>query len=166
MVVNIVTYAPPWMLALPGLRFRQALPFTQASTAFTYIAPGGGIVGMAGSFGLLRAWGFRSHEVARAGRDHRDLEPALEPPAAGYRRHAAEHRGRPDAVLTTAAVVGAVVFTVAVGILALVLWTDRLARSVGELAERVVNRMLRIVRSGRSRLAGRVRALPRRTPSG
>jgi len=25
-------------------------PFTQASTAFTYIAPGGGIVGMAGSY--------------------------------------------------------------------------------------------------------------------
>ena len=65
-VLNIVTFAPPWMIALPGLRFRQALPFTQASTAFTYIAPGGGIVGMAGSYGLLRAWGFGSNEVARA----------------------------------------------------------------------------------------------------
>src|SRR6187431_2330597 len=65
-VLNIVTYAPPWMLALPGLRFRQALPFTQASTAFTYIAPGGGIVGMAGSYGLLRMWGFASNDVARA----------------------------------------------------------------------------------------------------
>ena len=59
-VLNIVTYAPPWMLALPGLPFRQALPFTQASTAFTYIAPGGGLVGMAGSFGLLREIG-RAH---------------------------------------------------------------------------------------------------------
>ncbi len=65
-LLNVVTYAPPWMLALPGLRFRQALPFTQASTAFTYIAPGGGLVGMAGSYGLLRAWGFESAEVARA----------------------------------------------------------------------------------------------------
>ena len=65
-VVNVVTYAPPWMLALPGLRFRQALPFTQASTALTYVAPGGGIVGMAGSYGLLRTWGFGSAEVARA----------------------------------------------------------------------------------------------------
>ena len=44
--LNIVTYAPPWMIALPGLPFRQALPFTQASTAFTYIAPGGAIVFM------------------------------------------------------------------------------------------------------------------------
>ena len=64
--LNVVTYAPPWMVALPGLRFRQALPFTQASTAFTYVAPGGGIVGMAGSYGLLRTWGFGSSEVARA----------------------------------------------------------------------------------------------------
>ena len=65
-VVNVITYAPPWMIALPGLRFRQALPFTQASTALTYVAPGGGIVGMAGSYGLLRMWGFGSSDVARA----------------------------------------------------------------------------------------------------
>ena len=63
---NVVTYAPPWMIALPGLRFRQAIPFTQASTAFTYIAPGGGLVGMAGSYGLLRTWGFAPNDVARA----------------------------------------------------------------------------------------------------
>ena len=44
--------------------------------------------------------------------------------------------GGRDAVLTTAAVVGGVVFTVAVGVLALVLWSDALARSVGELAAR------------------------------
>ena len=65
-VLNVVTFAPPWMITLPGLRFVQALLFTQASTAFTYIAPGGGIVGMAGSYGLLRTWGFGSSEVARA----------------------------------------------------------------------------------------------------
>ena len=38
-ILNIVTYAPPWMLALPGLRFRQALPFTQASTAYLRVMP-------------------------------------------------------------------------------------------------------------------------------
>ncbi len=131
MIVNIVTYAPPWMLALPGLPFRQALPFTQASTAFTYIAPGGGIVGMAGSFGLLRAWGFGSHEVARAVAITgiwNQLSNLLLPVIAVT---LLSIEGGRDAVLTTAAVVGAVVFTVAVGVLALVLWTDSLARSVG-----------------------------------
>ena len=55
-VINIVTFAPPWMIALPGLRFRQALPFTQASTAFTYIAQGGVIVGKPVSYGQHSKW--------------------------------------------------------------------------------------------------------------
>ena len=57
------SHAPPWMIALPGLRFRQALPFTQASTALTCVA-GGGLVGMAGSYGAARL-GLRLGEVAR-----------------------------------------------------------------------------------------------------
>ena len=40
-IVNLATYAPPWQAALPGLRFRQAFVVTQASTASTYVAPGG-----------------------------------------------------------------------------------------------------------------------------
>ena len=147
-VLNIVTFAPPWMLALPGLAFRQALPFTQASTAFTYIAPGGGLVGMAGSFGLLRAWGFESGEVARAVAITgiwNQLSNLLLPVVAVT---LLSIEGGQDALLTTAAVVGAVVFTVAVGALALILWTDGLAESVGALAERFVNRVLRTVRRG------------------
>ena len=105
-VLNIVTYAPPWMLALPGLSFRHALPFTQASTALTYVAPGGGLVGMAGSYGLLRTWGFESGEVARAvtltGVWNQLANLLL--PVVGVLLLAIE--GDRDAVLTTAAVVG------------------------------------------------------------
>jgi uncharacterized protein (TIRG00374 family) len=146
-VFNIVTYAPPWMLALPGLRFRQALPFTQASTAFTYIAPGGGIVGMAGSYGLLRMWGFASNDVARAvtvtgiwNQLANLLLPVIAVMLLGI-----EGDDR-SAFLTTVALVGAAVFTVAVGLLAIVLWADSFARAVGDLAERVVSRLLRVVR--------------------
>ena len=32
-ILNLVTFAPPWMAALPGLHFRQAFVVTQASTA-------------------------------------------------------------------------------------------------------------------------------------
>ena len=145
-VLNIVTFAPPWMIALPGLRFRQALPFTQASTAFTYIAPGGGIVGMAGSYGLLRAWGFASNDVARAvtvtgiwNQLANLLLPVVAVMLLGI-------EGSRDAFLTTVAVVGGAVFTVVVGALALVLWTDSFARAVGSLAQRVVTRLLALVR--------------------
>jgi hypothetical protein len=37
--LNVFTFAPPWMAALPGLRFLPALTVTQASTAGTYLAP-------------------------------------------------------------------------------------------------------------------------------
>jgi uncharacterized membrane protein YbhN (UPF0104 family) len=148
-VLNLVTYAPPWMLALPGLRFRQALPFTQASTAFTYIAPGGGLVGMAGSYGLLRMWGFASNAVARAvtvtgiwNQLANLLLPVLAVMLLGIEGDDS------SAFLTTVALVGAAVFTVAVGLLAIVLWTDNFARAVGDLAERVVSRLLRVVRRG------------------
>src|SRR5215218_10299383 len=56
-VLNLATFAPPWMVALPGLRFRQAFVITQASTASTYLAPGGAAPGIAVSFAMLRGWG-------------------------------------------------------------------------------------------------------------
>jgi putative heme transporter len=64
--LNLATYAPPFMAALPGLGFTRAFFMTQASTASTYIAPGGAAVGMALSYGMLRRWNFRSSEVALA----------------------------------------------------------------------------------------------------
>ena len=65
-LLNLVTFAPPWMAALPGLRFVQAFVVTQASTASTYVAPGGVAVGMALSFAMLRAWGFAGSAVGLA----------------------------------------------------------------------------------------------------
>src|SRR5207247_589692 len=65
-VINLATFPPQWMAALPGLRFRQAFVVTQASTASTYLAPGGPAVGMALSFAMLRGWSFRSDEVGLA----------------------------------------------------------------------------------------------------
>ena len=145
-VVNVVTYAPPWMVALPGLRFRQALPFTQASTALTYVAPGGGLVGMAGSYGLLRIWGFGSTDVARAVTltgIWNQLANLLLPVIAVVLLSMDEQR---SALLTTVAVVGASVFAVAVVLLALVFWSDALARGIGEVCQRGLNRVLRALR--------------------
>ena len=62
--VNLVTFAPPWMVALPGLTFFQAFMVTQASTALSIVVPGGIAAGVAGSYGILRSWGFTSNGVA------------------------------------------------------------------------------------------------------
>ena len=65
-VLNMITFAPPWMAALPGLGFWSAETVTQASTASTYLAPGGPAVGIGISAAMLFAWGFRADEVALA----------------------------------------------------------------------------------------------------
>ena len=57
--INLVTFAPPWQVALPGLSFVQALTVTQASTALSIVVPGGIAAGVAGSVGVLRGWHFR-----------------------------------------------------------------------------------------------------------
>ena len=65
-LVNLSTFAPLWMAALPGLHFRQAFVVTQASTASTYIAPGGPAVGMTLSYAMLRGWAFGAGAVGLA----------------------------------------------------------------------------------------------------
>src|SRR5262249_332604 len=60
---NLATYAPPWQAALPGLSFRKAFVLTQASTASTYVLPGGAAVGLGVSYGMLRGWGFTGRPV-------------------------------------------------------------------------------------------------------
>ena len=145
---NVLTYAPPWMVALPGLGFRHALPFTQASTALTYVAPGGGIVGMAGSFGLLRTWGFPADDVARAVTVTgiwNQLANLLLPVVAVFMLTAEEEA---DTALTTVAFVGASIFAVAAVVLTLVLWSAGFAREFGNLAARVANRVLAWVHRG------------------
>ena len=57
-VLNLVTFAPPWQVALPGLSFVQALTVTQASTALSIVVPAGIAAGVAGSVAVLRSWGF------------------------------------------------------------------------------------------------------------
>jgi hypothetical protein len=45
--VNLATFGPPWMAALPGLSFLHALVMSQASTAAASVLPGGDAVGIA-----------------------------------------------------------------------------------------------------------------------
>ena len=55
--LNLVTFAPPFMVAIPGLGFLRAFTLTQASTASTYLLPGGAAVGAGIGFAMLRGWG-------------------------------------------------------------------------------------------------------------
>jgi hypothetical protein len=40
-VLNLATFPPPWMAALPGLGYREGMAMTQASTALSIVSPAG-----------------------------------------------------------------------------------------------------------------------------
>jgi uncharacterized membrane protein YbhN (UPF0104 family) len=133
-VLNIITFAPPWMVVLPGLGLRQALAMTQASTALTYVVPGGAAVGIAGSFALLRSWGFRSGPVGRAVTltgVWNQFANFTFPIVALFLLTVT---GQPGGLLVTAAFVGVAVLGVAVAALVLALWSSKLAHDLGDAA--------------------------------
>ena len=137
--LNLVTFAPPWMVTLPGLRFRQAFAMTQASTALSIVAPGGAAIGMAGSWGMLRAWGFRTAAVTRAitlTGVWNQLANLVFPVVALF---LLKVNGGETALLGTAAFIGVAVLGVVIALLVLVLYSDELAHDVGEVVARFVS---------------------------
>jgi putative heme transporter len=137
--LNVITFAPPWQVALPGLRFRSALTLTQLSTALSIVVPAGAAVGIASSYGVLRSWGFPSREIGRAVTlvSLWNQFANLSYPIIAVFLLALT--GGDSALLATAAFVGAGVLGVAVAALAAVLATDRMADDLGELSARAAN---------------------------
>lgn len=151
---NLATYAPTWMIALPNLGFRQAFVVTQASTASTYVAPGGPTVGIAVSLTMLKGWGFKPQSIARA--------TALTGvwnqlalfgfPAVALALLTLEGGANP--LLQTVALIGLACFSVFAGGFALGLSSKRVARKAGDLAARIATFLLRLIRRGPSRFNG------------
>jgi putative heme transporter len=164
-ILNVVTFAPPWMAALPGLGFRQALALTQASTALSIVSPAGAAVGMAGSYTLLRSSGFARGSVGLAvavtGAWNQFANLAF--PIVALALLTAVDERHP--ALQTAAILGVVVLVVAVGAFALALSSAGRAGAVGALVARMVNVVHRVLRrppvlwGGESLLAFRSRTL-------
>jgi len=134
--LNIATFAPPWLVLLPGLRFWPALLMTQASTALSIVVPGGAAVGIAGAYGMLRRWGFPAGSVARAVTLvslWNQLANLLYPIVALFLLVVG---GEETALLATAAFVGVAILGVVVGALVLVLYSKRAAGEIGDAAAR------------------------------
>lgn len=147
-VLNLATFAPPWMAVLPGLGFREAMAMTQASTALSIISPAGAAVGMAASYSMLRSWKFGAGEVALAvtiaGVWNQLVNLFF--PVVALALLTAE--GQDNPALRTAALVGVAVLIVAVVAFALMLSRAARARRIGKLAARLASRALRVVKRG------------------
>jgi putative heme transporter len=147
-VLNLATFAPPWMAALPGLRFLQAETVTQASTAGTYLAPGGPAVGIGLSAAMLLGWGFHADEVALAVTltGIWNQLAILSFPAVALALLTLT--GGNGTALQTIASIGLIAFLAVAAAFAAALWSSKMARRVGDLAARLANRALRLVRRG------------------
>jgi uncharacterized membrane protein YbhN (UPF0104 family) len=141
-VLNLVTFAPPWQIVLPGLRFWSALILTQISTALAMVVPGGAAVGIAGAYGVLRRWGFRSRDIGRAVTivSLWNQMANVSYPAIAVVLLAVF--GGDSPVLLTAGIVGAAVLAVAVIAVAVVVSSGRAATALGDLSARLADWVL------------------------
>jgi uncharacterized protein (TIRG00374 family) len=146
--LNIASFPPPWLVALPGSRYFQALELTQATTALSLVIPGGAAAGLAASWAMLRRWGFANREITRSmtlvSLWNQFLNLAY-PIVAVFLLTAT---GAETALLATAAFIGVGVLGVVVTGFVLVLATDRLAKDVGDIAARIVTWAKRKIRRG------------------
>jgi putative heme transporter len=147
-ILNLVTFAPPWQVALPGLSFVQAMTVTQASTALSIVVPGGVAAGVAGAYGVLRKWRFSYPEITRAvtltGLWNQFLN-LLFPIVAVF---LLTITGASTAALATVAFVGIAILGIVVAGFVLVLVNARLAKDIGDVAARVADWSLRKIRRG------------------
>ena len=145
-ILNVVTFAPPWMAALPGLSFGHAMVMSQASTAASSVMPGGDAIGMALSYSMLRRWGFRVEQVAVATAATAVWNTIANVGFAVVAVVLLALGGQSHALLTTTAAIGGVVLVVGLVAFVLALQDERNARRVGALAERLANRVLAVLR--------------------
>jgi uncharacterized membrane protein YbhN (UPF0104 family) len=138
--LNLATFAPPLMAALPGIGFRHAFVATQASTASTYVAPGGAAVGIAFMFLLLRRTGFRGQAVALAvaltGLWNQLVLLGFPALALGLLTLTGGH----NPLLKTVGVIGLALFAAALVLFGLALASDHAALRAGRLLARVTSR--------------------------
>ena len=153
-ILNVLTFAPDWMVLLPGLRFRQALEVTMASTAVANVVPAGGAVSFAISWRMFREWGFEGRSVARALILNGVTNTLLN---VGYPLIAIvllASTGEDNAFLTRAATIGAIVFVVGVGLLVAIMHSEKQALRVGRVWDSLASLLLRPVHRGPVRGSG------------
>ncbi|MDX6561326.1 MAG: putative heme transporter [Gaiellales bacterium] len=147
-LINLATFAPPWIAALPGLSFTHALVMSQASTAAAGVLPGGDAVGMGISYAMLRRWGFTVEQVTVATAATAVWNAFANVVFAVAAAALLAMSGESHPLLTTAAVVGTAAVAVAIALFAVALNDDGNARLLGGLTQRVWNRVARVLRRG------------------
>jgi uncharacterized membrane protein YbhN (UPF0104 family) len=143
--VNLVSYAPLWAAAVPGLGWGRALLADQASTAVSNTVPVGFAFGVGTTAAMYHSFGFSPAVITRAvavtGLWNNLVKLAMPTVALG----GLALTGHATAAVTTAAVLGTVLLVVAVGALVGVLAHARTAAVLATTAERLARRPARVL---------------------
>lgn len=151
---NLVTYWFVMVAALPGLGYGQAAVVNQASTAISNTLPGGGAIGVGVTFAMYTSWGFSPAAIARSvvvsGIWNNFMKLGFPVVALALLAIA----GDVSAALVTAAGIGVLALLGAIGLFALVLRSEAMARRVGDGLGRAISGMRRLVRKPASESMG------------
>ncbi len=130
-IVNLLSYTPVLVASLPGLTHMQALTLNLAGSAVSNTVPFGGALGIGTTYSMTRSWGHRTAAVTRSilVTGFWNVFAKLAFPAFALLFLAI--RGRNNAALITAAIIGTGCLVVSVALFVLVLRTDELARTIG-----------------------------------
>jgi uncharacterized protein (TIRG00374 family) len=156
-VVNLVVYVWPLQAALPGLGYGPGFVVRQTSFAISNAVPAGGAVGLGVQYGMLDSYGFGAGAAASAIAivSVFNVFATLVMPVLGVVALLAS--GVVEGTYLLMAAVGILAIGVAVVAFAVVLRSERGARTVGGWADRLVNPLMRRLAHGRSvDLTGRI----------
>jgi uncharacterized membrane protein YbhN (UPF0104 family) len=144
MILNLFTYWMANMAALPGLRLWPAAVLTQTTTSVANTLPGGGAIAVGLTYEILHSWGFTGTNVALyvgvTGIWNIFVKLALPVLSIAI----LVITGQSSSAFVTAAIVGVIVLAIAVGLLAAVFASERLARSIGNGIGRMTAAILRL----------------------
>ena len=144
-ILNLVSYWPQMMAAMPGLTLAQAAVNNQATTAIANTIPGGGALAVGVSYSMFRSWGFTTAEVALlAGTTGiwNSLIKFLMPAVALAILAIGGDIGRG---LLAAALIGLGALAVSLVVLLLSLWKESVARATGRALGRAIDPLRRLL---------------------
>jgi uncharacterized protein (TIRG00374 family) len=144
--LNILTFGPPWMAALPGLSYWRSLTVSLSSTAAANVMPGGDAVGLALTYGMLRGWAFTSARVALALVVFTVWNQLVNVAFPVVAILLLSLQGERNALLQVAAGIGVVILLIAGVCFAFILRSEGGAKSVGDHAQRAIGWVLGVLR--------------------
>lgn len=150
-IINVATFGPPWMAAMPGLGYLHSMQLTMASTALANAAPGGDAAGMAVSYKMLRQWGMDGPRIAAAvlatGAWNQLVNVGVPVFAAAALTLTGEQG---SSLLTATALIGLAALIVVTAAAVFALRSDSAAHRVGTLADRLAQWALHLIRRPRA----------------